>query len=119
MSVTEPSDAVRRRNDNKPRNVDLPTVISLVGDINSDPCLLKIVNSKFWEIQIVWYMILVDWFLRTLLSTSAGFRTTGTVRIEKESSPETLVACYQLLCIIYIQDVPGGMCQTSGGCSLC
>jgi len=36
----------------------------------------------------------------------------------KTFPPCIYIYIYTYICI-YIQDVPGGMCQTSGGCSLC
>jgi len=35
-----------------------------------------------------------------------------------QGQPQTEV-CFWNQCFVYIQGVPGGMCQTSGGCSLC
>jgi len=37
----------------------------------------------------------------------------------KHGVPQCLVLGPLLIPIIYIQGVPGGMCQTSGECSLC
>jgi len=66
--------------------------------------------SKTLGIYFIWCIRLkffgiwrrVDWFLRSSVTPSAGFWTTGTLSTETESFSEMYVACYQLHGIIYM-----------------